>query len=432
VNDETKVGQVLGEQADNVTDDMYDDIGGGIQASFPVISYRQSRWRIRYQGNEELLVDPQGRPVEDLAVCLVRVPGHKSKRFWYSYEQGSNKAPDCFSNDGIKPHPSLTPPTQMQGWPYTTPTTCAQCSWDQFGTSTRQDGSAGKGKACADYKRLAVKLYYPEMPPGFEAVEGQLILMQVPPDSLQDFKKYGDELARLRVAAAATVTFVGLVVNNKDISYPKLSFRKGPQLASDEIENIRYARSSDEAQRILATEIAFVEPAAIAYQQEPPVEQPQVAPPPPPPVTRAPPPATPRMAPQPAQAAVARGMPAQAPAPPRAAPASNNGRPVPPPRTAPQAPAPAPQPSARAVDPRRLAPTPQVSTTPASTKPNGGISAAVNRPSAPPPTQRAVRPPPRVAPAPVQEEPEYGQGGEVEDELDSKFGDLAAKGIIEQ
>ena len=430
MNDETKVGQILGEQADNVTDDMYDDIGGGIQASFPVISYRQSRWRIRYQGNEELLVDKEGRPVEDLAVCLVRVPSHKSKRFWYSYEQGAGKSPDCYSNDGIKPHPSLTPPTQMQGWPYTQPTTCAQCSWDQFGTSTRQDGSAGKGKACADYKRLAVKLYYPEMPPGFEAVEGQLILMQVPPDSLQDFKKYGDELARLRVAAAATVTFVGLVVNNKDISYPKLSFRKGPQLAHDEIENIRYARNSDEAIRILATEIAFVEPAAITNQQEEPVEQPQVVQAPPPPVTRAPP----RMAPQPAQAPAPTGMPTQARTAPQAPPRPANGRPTPPPRMAPaSAPqAPAPQPSARAITP-----TPQVSTTPVSTKPNGGISAAVNKPSAPPPTQRAVRPPPRVAPAPVQappvqDEAEYGQGGDVEDELDSKFGDLAAKGIIEQ
>jgi hypothetical protein len=422
VNDETKVGQILGEQASNVTDDMYDDIGGGIQASFPVISYRQSRWRIRYQGNEELLVDKEGRPVEDLAVCLVRVPGHKSKRFWYSYEQGSNKSPDCYSNDGIKPHPSLIPPTQMQGWPYTQPTTCAQCSWDQFGTSTRQDGSAGKGKACADYKRLAVKLYYPELPPGFEAVEGQLILMQVPPDSLQDFKKYGDELTRLRVAAAATVTFVGLVVNDKDISYPKLSFRKGPQLAHDEIEQIRYARSSDEATRILATEIAFVEPTAITYQQE--QQELQVAAAPPPPATRAPV----RMAPQPSQAPPARGIPTQAPTAPQAPP-----RPTSPPRVAP-APV-APQPSARAIAPASgIASDPRFA--PTTSKPNGGISAAVNRPSTPPPTQRAVRPPPRVATAPMQAlEPvpeEYGQAGDVEDELDRNFGDLAAKGIIEQ
>ena len=46
--------QILGDQDPNVTDDMYDDLGGGIASSFPVISYRNSRWRIRWQGAEEL------------------------------------------------------------------------------------------------------------------------------------------------------------------------------------------------------------------------------------------------------------------------------------------------------------------------------------------------------------------------------------------
>lgn len=408
MNDTPQNGQILGDQDPSVDESMYDDLGGGIASSFPVISYRSSRWRIRYGGNEELLVDQQGRPVDELGVCLVRVPNHKSKRYWINGYQQGNKAPDCWSNDAIRPHPTLPPPAQPQGWRNPAPTMCADCFWDQFNTAMRQDGSVGKGKACADYKRCVVKIYYPDMPAGFEQLDGQLFLMQVPPDSLQTIKKYGEELARERLAAAATITFVGLVVNDKNVSYPKLSFRKGPKLSSDEIENVRYLRGSIEATRILNEIPSGDEVAAVAYEpngdgQEQQEEVQEQAPPPAPrPAPRPaapPPPPTPRQVqPRPAQATT--GMP---PAPPRPA-----ARPI------------QPQPVGRPTDPR-LTPARQP----------GGINTAVNRPAAPPPSTRPVRP--SLPPAqPIQEEPEYGNAGDVEDALDKSFGDLAARGIIEQ
>lgn len=420
MNEQTQNGQILGDQDPNVTDDMYDDLGGGIASSFPVISYRSSRWRIRYGGNEELLVDQQGRPVDELGVCLVRVPNHKSKRYWINGYQQGNKAPDCWSNDAIRPHPTLPPPAQPQGWRNPTPTMCADCYWDQFNTALRQDGSVGKGKACADYKRCVVKIYYPDMPVGFEQLDGQLFLMQVPPDSLQTIKKYGEELTRERLAAAATITFVGLVVNDKNVSYPKLSFRKGPKLSSDEIENVRYLRGSIEATRILNEIPSGDEVAAVAYEpngdgQE---QEQQEQAPPPPPIQRVPPPAPRPAAPpvsRPAQATT--GMP---PAPPRA------------PAARPIAQQPVGRPAAPPV--RRMTPDEGVGIIRQESRQGGGINTAVNRPAAPPPSTRPVRPAlvsPPAQPTNV-EEPEYGTAGDVEDALDKSFGDLAARGIIEQ
>lgn len=408
--------QILGDQDPNVTEDMYDDIGGGISSSFPVISYRNSRWRVRWQGNEELLVDDKGRPVEEIGICLAKVPNHKSKRYWVGgYQTGSNKAPDCWSNDAIRPHPSLIPPAQPQGWPNPRPITCAECYWDQFGTSMRQDGSVGKGKACSDYKRCVVKIYYPQMPIGFEAAEGQLFLMQIPPDSLQALKKYGDDLARERLAAAATITFVGLVVNDKNVSYPKLAFRKGPKLSTEELEAIKYARGSIEATRILNEMPMADEAEAIAYAPEEAQEdtvQPVEVQPQPVQVRPAQPQARPNGG---APAARATGMPPQP------------TRPAQPAPSAPQ------QPSARAINPASASMQPnrpaQPRTNPVPTRQPGEINRAVNRPAAPPPSARPVRPA-LVAPEPVQEQ-EY-MASEVEDELDKSFGDLAARGIIEQ
>lgn len=447
MNDQTQQGQILGDQDPNVTDDMYDDIGAGIASSFPVISYRNSRWRVRWQGNEELLVDQQNRPVEEIGVCLVKVPNHKSKRYWINGYKQDNRPPDCWSNDSVKPHPTVIPPAQPTGWPVARPTTCAECYWDQFNTSMRQDGSVGKGKACADYKRCVVKVYYPTMPPGFEQAEGMLFLMQVPPDSLQAIKKYGEELARSRLAAAATVTFVGLVIDDQKVSYPKLTFRKGPALSTDEIEQIKYARGSDDAARILNEEIAFLDPQAIAYgpeqgeeqgfdaqvhpgyTQQPNVQQPNVQP-------------RPVVQPQVAQPTIRQRAPSSPVQQPPMRPAG--GIPPQPQRAATPQPSPGarampPQPpvapAARAID-SRMAPQPQprnVQSQPVQSRP-GTINTAVNRPAPPPPSTRTVRPtlPPVEQAVEEQQQPEYGTATEVEDELDRSFGDLQARGIIEQ
>lgn len=409
--------QILGDQSAKVTDEMYDDLGAGIGSSFPVLSYRGSRWRIRQGLKEELLLDENGKMVEEISVCLVKVPANKSKRYWIGGFKNDRRPPDCSSNDSIRPLPTIIPPVQPKDWPVAQPTLCSQCYYDQFGTSIRQDGSAGKGKACGDYKRLAVKLYYPAMPPGFEDFEGQVILMQVPPDSLQAIKRYGDDLARERLAAAATVTYVGMVTNEKNVNYPKLTFRKGPKLEDDEVENIRYARMSEDTHRIINQEIAYLDPGAITYDnsdnpeenvQSTDVQEEPVQPPP-----RAPRPAG--MPPAPGARGVAPAAQTRALAPPN----QPAARAIPPRPTG--TPTSAPRPASPTTAPDRIIPD--------RTKPTGGINEAVRKPSAPPPSARTVRtaPPPRE---PAVEEAPLAEG--VEDELDSAFTVLGQKGIIEE
>ena len=119
ISNVTNNGEIL-DQSKLIDDSDYDDLGGGIRSSFPVISYRGAKWRLRYQGNEQVMVDQDGRLVQEIAVCLLKVPDHLSKRFYaggWPGEGQDRKPPDCWSNDGIRPDPSLTPPQQPDGRP---------------------------------------------------------------------------------------------------------------------------------------------------------------------------------------------------------------------------------------------------------------------------------------------------------------------------
>ena len=364
------------DQSKLVQDDDRDDLGGGIRSSFPVISYRGAKWRLRYQGNEQLMVDERGIPVPEIAVCLLRVPDHLSKRYYaggYPGEGQDRKPPDCWSNDGIRPDPSLTPPNQPDGRPL--PATCARCYFDGIGSSVVKspDGKViKKTKACGDYKRVAVKLYYPQMLD--EEMANSPILLTVPAASLQNLKAYGKDLTRRKAHALARVTYIKL---NDEVSYGKQEFRPGPALGDEEFVNVRAMRNSEEVAGMLREEVTenaepVVEPGEVQDEnvQHQPVARDVID-------TRAP-----EQAPQATQRA-AQPSPTRSPIPApteRPMPASGQlqGIPTQRPITA------APIPAGRAV---------------------GSINAAVARPAAPPPSARVVQHPSSVQTPPVQSQP---------------------------
>lgn len=233
-----------------VTADDFDDLGAGIRSSFPVISYRGSRWRLRYQGDEQMMLDDRGSPVPEIAVCFLKVPDHISKRYYPGWVEGQErKPPDCYSNDGIRPDPSLTPPKQPDNRPV--PLQCSQCFFNEIGSNVIKDNQGKivkKTKACADYKRVAVKLYYPIVN---SDLVNQPMLLTVPPASLQNLKAYGTLLRDEQKVALARVTYVKL---DDDLSYQKQMFRSGPPLSDEEFTNVRVLRNGGEVADIIRRE----------------------------------------------------------------------------------------------------------------------------------------------------------------------------------
>ena len=400
------------EQSKYATDEDRDDLGGGVRSSFPVISYRGSKWRLRYQGNEALMVDDRGIPVPEIAVCLLRVPDHLSKRYYaggYPGEGQDRKPPDCWSNDGIRPDPTLTPPQQPDGRPL--PATCARCYFDGIGSSVVKspDGRViKKTKACGDYKRVAVKLYYPQMLD--EEMANSPILLTVPAASLQNLKAYGKDLVRRKAHALARVTYIKL---DPDVSYGKQEFRPGPALADEEFLNVKALRNSEEVAGILREEMMeaaepIAEPGEVQTEnvQQAPVVRDVID-------TRAAPPA--EQAPQ-ATARAAQPAPTRSPIPAPTAPPLPTGAPlqgIPQQRPLPTA---APIPAGRAVG-------------------QGSINSALRQPAAPPPSARVVQHPSSVQTPPVQQEPEpqyedganagdVGDGDPIQKAMNDKFAQI--------
>jgi hypothetical protein len=251
----------LRQQSALVKPEDFDDLGAGIASSFPIIGYRQSKWRLRWQGEEQMIVDERGIPVPEIGVALVKVPDHKSKRYWINgYEQNSRKAPDCWSNDSIRPDPTLIPPVQPDNRP--APKQCSQCFWNEVGSMVSQDGKK-RMKACGDYKRVAVKMYYPAIP--IEEIANSPMLLTVPAASLKPLRIYGEELKADGLHACAHITYIGF---DDDASFQKFNFRYGQNLSDEEYLIVSEMRKSADVKSILSEESARLDPGAPVYAGE--------------------------------------------------------------------------------------------------------------------------------------------------------------------
>ena len=122
---------------------------------------------------------------EDLGNSLdVVIVGSIYDRAYYPGAYGENKTPHCysFSKDGI----GMVPHKDVQDQQHDS---CDTCQWNQFGSAQQ-----GKGKACREYRRVALigvgdELTADEVP---EAIVG---LAKIPPTSSRNFSDYVRKVA---------------------------------------------------------------------------------------------------------------------------------------------------------------------------------------------------------------------------------------------
>ena len=243
-----------------------DDLSAGVTGSFAVMSFRASRWRIKYQGEETPILNADGDPVASIEVVLLKANPHITKNFYdQGYSEGASEAPDCFSLDGVRP--DATAPNRQA-------TTCAQCPKNVFGSRITPAGK--KAKACQDNRRLAL---VPANDLDNETFGGPMLL-RVPAASLADLAMMGKNLKARGFPYNAVTVRIGF---DMEASYPKLTFKPIRPLSDDEAEKVMELLHDERLERILAEAVELKdEPAAaapepVAEEQDDLFEQPPKA-----------------------------------------------------------------------------------------------------------------------------------------------------------
>lgn len=187
------------------------ELAGGIgslsQESYPRISIKGSRFRL-VEGTDEQVLD-----TTKLVVVIVGANPKLSKSYYASEwnKDAEPTAPDCYSLDGIRPHPESEAPQNDL---------CATCQFNAWGSKITPNGQ--QVKACSDKKRLAVV--------AADDPKGKIYLLEVTPAALKGLNAYQRELLTRGIPPEIVKTVVSF---DTEASFPKLKFSFGGFIDED-------------------------------------------------------------------------------------------------------------------------------------------------------------------------------------------------------
>ena len=171
-------------------------LGAGVVAGgFPVLSYKQKNWSLKYQGNRYTFTRPDdGTALSYIDVIIVACPDYISKTYYpNAYSENSTDPPVCSSVKGDKPDPGVPEP-QSKSCP-----SCRHYGWTMLANGRRS-------KPCQDSQRMAVLL----MPAVTKRMLGSPLLepvyLKIPPASLGPLKSYGEALQHESIPFPSIVT----------------------------------------------------------------------------------------------------------------------------------------------------------------------------------------------------------------------------------
>lgn len=213
-----------------------DDLTAHASTGFPVMSIKGKNFTVVRDGERTVLtkeVDGETIAVPSIEVVLVKANKGTSKVFYAKGydEKAEAQKPDCFSNTGDRPDPSVASPQSKS---------CAVCPHNQWGSKIGDNG--GKGKACQDSVRVAV-------------ANPDLIndphLLRVPPASIKSLGEYGKMLAKRGVGYNMVVTRIGFDMESPT---PKLTFKPTGLLSDAAYAQVQEVIASDTVSAILGSE----------------------------------------------------------------------------------------------------------------------------------------------------------------------------------
>ena len=190
---------------------------------FPEIGIKAARWRIKPVGEG----DEQVLNTFNIQFALVGANPAKSKTFYLSkYDpEGEPKAPDCLSDDGVRPH------VEAQ---HKQAELCANCEHNVWG-SELNPMTGKKNKRCRDSKRLAVMLLG----------SNEIHAWRLAPTN---FMSFGDFLKKDVLAQGVDLDRIVIDAKFDDKStYPHVLFKVARAMTDEEFQAAQTLRASEGA-----------------------------------------------------------------------------------------------------------------------------------------------------------------------------------------
>ena len=200
-----------------------DDLMKGVAVSFPILSIASKQWTVRWKGESRVIT--LSPPHEDIAapyvdIVILKAQEDMSRVYYKSQYAGGHERPDCWSSNGIKPDSSvITPVHPVCG-------TCPMSAWASGATPI-----SPKAQACAQRRRTVVLPYQDDIA---NEAEGGPMLLSVPPASITNQRKYGQDLKELVLpdgtkdipyyAIVTRLSFESKDLKGQPIKFPKIKF----------------------------------------------------------------------------------------------------------------------------------------------------------------------------------------------------------------
>lgn len=209
------------------------DILSHASTSYPIISIKGKAFTVVRDGVRELISHPldPDTAASKIDMVLVKVNKGTSKVFYAKgYTEGSDDKPDCFSNDGVRPDPSVERKVSP---------TCASCPKNVWGSKITEQGK--KVKACSDSVRVAIARPDQINDPYF---------IRVPPASIKNLGEFGKMLDKRKVPYQAVVTEISF---DKEQATPLLTFKPKAFLTPEQYEEVKQIAAGDIVQAIMGS-----------------------------------------------------------------------------------------------------------------------------------------------------------------------------------
>ena len=216
-----------------------ESLSDGIGQSYGVIGYKGKVWTLRYQGERHLFTRPDdGTPAGYIDVVFLQQARVKSKSYYGKWDPASENAgerPICSSIDGV------TPDVDVQS---KQANACAVCPRNEWKT----DANGRKSRECTDYKRVAVLLMPNQTKPMLGNALIEPVFLRVPPASLGNLAKLGDDMAKQGYHFS---TYITRIMFDPAESHPKMVFRALQGLTNNEAPVVISLRGDTLCNRII-------------------------------------------------------------------------------------------------------------------------------------------------------------------------------------
>jgi len=227
------------------------DLGEGIKGGYGIIGIKAGKFRLKYKGEETILMDGDS-PVGYIDVVIVKANPFLNKQYFEGkYVEGNTSPPVCYSLDGVKPSDASSKKQSA---------TCALCPHNQWGSLIGDNGI--KQKACRDTKKLAVV----PLADIRNATMGGAMLFRVPPSSLKDLSVMADALKGRGYPYNSVAVRIAF---DLEASHPKPIFKAMRPLDDEEADAVLEMFESDGVMRVLADNDIVADHGEAAVQPAP-------------------------------------------------------------------------------------------------------------------------------------------------------------------